>query len=49
MSRAFESQRYNRGELVTSFCLKLILEIMFPIVCSLQHDVDTEIMTIVTS
>lgn len=28
MSRAFESQRYNRGELVTSFCVKLILEIM---------------------
>lgn len=28
MSRAFESQRYNRGGLVTSFCVKLSLEIM---------------------
>ena len=28
MSRAFESQRYKSGEVVTSFCVRLSLEIM---------------------
>ena len=36
MSHAFESQRYNRGELVTSFCVRLSLEMIFIIVVNIS-------------